>query len=78
MVLTDKGEIHYAGDKRYGQIPIEGEEEKKDISKANEDPSIFSQIKLQKPVKDIACGGDHIFAVTIYERVYGWGKNDQF
>ena len=24
----------------------------------------------------IACGGDHIFAVTRDERVFGWGRND--
>ena len=23
MVLTDKGEIFYAGDNRYGQLPVE-------------------------------------------------------
>jgi E3 ubiquitin-protein ligase HERC4 len=24
----------------------------------------------------IACGGDHIFAVTRDDMVYGWGRND--
>lgn len=77
LALTDKGEVHYAGDKRYGQVPISDEEEKLEVStKANETKPIFTQIKLIQPVKDIACGGDHIFAVTIHDRVFGWGKND--
>ena len=29
-----------------------------------------------KIVKEIAAGGDHIFAITADDRVYGWGRND--
>ena len=36
VVLTDKGEVFYAGDTRYGQIPIE-EEKNQDVVKGNED-----------------------------------------
>ena len=27
-------------------------------------------------VKSIACGGDHIFAICVDEKVYAWGRND--
>ena len=29
-----------------------------------------------KIVKEIAAGGDHIFAITFDDKVYGWGRND--
>ena len=76
MVLTDKGEIYYTGDNRYGQLPFE-EEKNQEYIKGSEDTQIFKQILLpSKLVKDIACGGDHIFAVTAEDKVYGWGRND--
>lgn len=76
MVLTDKGEIYYAGDDRYGQNTLE--EEKGAEFVAKQDDSIFKQIQLDlnQSVKMIACGGDHIFAVTRHDTVYGWGRND--
>ena len=74
MVLTDKGEVFYAGDSRYGQLPVE-EEKNNDVMKSNDD--VFKQINLpNRIVKDISCGGDHIFAVTADDKVYGWGRND--
>ena len=74
MVLTDKGEIFYTGDNRYGQLPIE-EEKNNEYYKGGDE--IFKQIDLSKKiVKDISCGGDHIFAVTADDKVWAWGRND--
>lgn len=74
MIKTDSGDIYYAGDERYGQMTLV-EEQDTDFIKAGIDP-IFKRIKMPHKVKFIACGGDHIFAVTTDEKVYGWGRND--
>lgn len=77
MILTDQGEIYYSGDKRYGQLPMADEEKKKDgVKLESEETQLFKQIHLAKPVKDIACGGDHVLALTTHDRVYAWGRND--
>ena len=74
MVLTDKGEIYYTGDSRYGQLPVE-EDKNNDLMKGSDE--VFRQISLPgRVVKDIFCGGDHIFGVTMDDKVYGWGRND--
>ena len=76
VVLTDKGEVFYAGDTRYGQIPIE-EEKNADAVKGNEDAQVFTKILLPSlRVKSISCGGDHLFAIMTDDKVYGWGRND--
>ena len=31
---------------------------------------------MKREVKSIACGGEHVFAVTRSEQVFGWGRND--
>ena len=39
-------------------------------------PVYFFSMSAQYKVKQIACGGEHAFAVTRNEQVYGWGRND--
>lgn len=74
LVLTDKGEVYYTGDTRYGQLPVE---EEKNIENVKMGEEIFKQIHIfKKSVKNISAGGDHIFAVTVDDKVWAWGRND--
>ena len=73
MVLTDKGDIFYVGDTRYGQMPAEDENQEKSL--ALDDQMLFKQIRLPYKVSKIACGGDHMFVITDQDKVYGWGRN---
>jgi len=76
MVLTDNGEVYYCGDSRYGQIPIEEANELEEFKEV-EETQLFKLISMpcRKMVTKIAAGGDHMFAITNEERVYGWGRN---
>lgn len=72
LVLTDEGKIFYVGDTRYGQLPVEDDNQE---IKGHDDNMLFKQISLPHKVTKIACGGDHIFIITEHDKVFGWGRN---
>lgn len=75
LVLTDKGDVYYCGDNRYQQLPHSEEHNTNELQKGHEE-NVFKQINFKFRVKMIACGGDHLFAVTAEDKVFAWGRND--
>lgn len=81
VVLANSGEIFIAGSNSYGQL---GFKEGKNLPSKPENKdsflNFFHRIDFfsleNRKVRTISCGGEHIFAVTRNEIVFGWGRND--
>ena len=51
------------------------------VYKADEDIENYLSLiciggESQKRVQFIACGGEHIFAITLNNEIYSWGRNE--
>lgn len=83
MALTNGGEVYVIGGDTYGQLGRgKHQKQKKGQQKQfDEEERHISLIhfsgETQVKINFIACGGEHLFAITnITNELYGWGRND--
>jgi alpha-tubulin suppressor-like RCC1 family protein len=93
MALTSTGNVYVLGDNTCGQhgkeeLPKKSGAELEIIRKQDEENGkemefrSYSKVSLINfPTVDkieyIACGGEHLFAKTTLDELYGWGRNDE-
>lgn len=90
MSLTSFGEVYILGDNTFGQHAKEKDELTKksgaELAKIKASgieqftsyakPSLIAFPTIDK-IEYIACGGEHLFAKTSLDEIYGWGRNDE-
>lgn len=92
VALTNGGEIYVSGSNAYGQLCKESDHNanqkrnKRDFynlgdKKHNDLSETINLIKFPGGslvrVQFVACGGEHIFAITRNNELYGWGRNEE-
>lgn len=92
VALTNGGEIYVSGSNAYGQLCKDSDHSanmkrnKRDFynqgdKKHNDLTESINLIKFPGGstvrVQFIACGGEHIFAITRSNELYGWGRNEE-
>jgi alpha-tubulin suppressor-like RCC1 family protein len=86
LALTSTGEVYVLGDNSYGQHGKEEAPAKVGQGAAPEgnlqgSSATISQIhfpcQAQVRIEFIACNGEHLFAKSALDEIYGWGRNDE-
>ncbi|XP_070545224.1 probable E3 ubiquitin-protein ligase HERC4 isoform X2 [Ptychodera flava] len=69
MALTSESQIYVWGSNDSGQLGLSSS-----APKSTDRPTPLTSLQ-GLPIRQIACGGAHSFALTVSGSVYGWGKN---
>lgn len=89
LALTSTGDVYVLGDNSYGQHGVEELPAKVGQTAAAEERkrqgfgpgAVISLIRFpfqtQDRIEYIACNGEHLFAKSALDEIYGWGRNDE-
>ena len=84
LALTSTGDVYVLGDNSYGQHGKEETPAKAGQGGGREGFGSSATISLirfrcqaQDRIEYIACNGEHMFAKSALDEIYGWGRNDE-